>query len=472
MLILYSVDENHMIRSDMLSPAFDTGSSSSFSPYCSESAPWTDLDAASGTQSVLNLSHIPKPFRSSIESRTQRDMPRTASQKARTITERPIAMMKKKSCQAYIEDGTSVYGAHKPRSPLSTSKGIHTSDKSLSTSGEWIGISEETEQASVSPPGKERARQNEKESKSRIETPHKEYQVLAAKDESLSDSSVSIDTSRKIRDLLSQPEVPVHGRLAESETTVDSGSNESYAADNMQLVLFKRGDDDEGSESDSSAQHPAQHRQRQRHRHDCGCFDCSFDNKKNIYPHFEKQLLRVFLVEPSGKIWITWVEELPGAQLDQVPTTKISNPATIGDYPMTENSRKDTGPSFVPPSPDIYYIPGDWGRERVQSSARDRAAMEDRQYIKERGLDGASREQRPSSSSSLDEKVLHESYFQPRKCFRPSSTSCEARLSILIQVNLIGNTDIIVTLRVLAELCCMNLHKHALALHLHLLVRL
>lgn len=466
-----------MIRSDMLSPAFDTGTSGSFGPDCSESAPWTDLDAASGTQSVLNLSHILKPSRSSIEPRTQRDMPRTASQKARTITERPIAMMKKKSYQAYIEDGTSVYGAHKPRSPLSTSKGIHTSDKSLSTSGEWVGISEETEQASVSPPGKERARQNEKESKSRIETPHKKYQVLAAKDESLSDSSVSIDTSRKIRDLLSQPEVPVHGRLAESETAVDSGSNESYAADNMQLVLFKRGDDDEGSESDSPAQNPAQHMQRRRHRRDCGCFDCSFVNKTNIYPHFEKQLLRVFLVEPSGKIWITWVEELPDAQLDQVPTTKISNPATIGDYPMTEKSRKDTGPSFVPPSPDIYYIPGDWWREGVQSSARDQLAMEDRHYIKrhyikERGLDGNSREQRPSSSSSLDEKVLHEAYFQPRKCFRPSSTSSEARLSILVQANLRGNTNIIITLRVLAELYYTNLHKDAIALHRRLLVRL
>jgi hypothetical protein len=239
----------------------------------------------------------------------------------------------------------------------------------------------------------------------------------------------------------------------------------------MQLVLFKRGDDDEGSESDSPAQHPAQHRQRRRHRRDCVCFECSFVNKTNIYPHFEKQLLRVFLVEPSGKIWITWVEELPDAQLDQVPTTKISNPATIGDYPMTENSRKDTGPSFVPPSPDIYYIPGDWGRERVQSSARDRPAMEDRQYIKERGLDEVSREQRPSSSSSLDEKVLHEAYFQPRKCFRPSSTSFEARLSILVQVNLRGNTNIIITLRVLAELYYTNLHKRAIALHPRLLVR-
>ena len=142
-------------------------------------------------------------------------------------------------------------------------------------------------------------------------------------------------------------------------------------------------------------------------------YNCSQFPKK-IRIHQGKALLRVFLVEQNGRIWITWVEEMLSAQLGDVPVIridhenrhlKVNSKANHGQYPSTEPS--DRG---LP-----YALADELGHESFRPSARHNY------YMHEKTANSASHERGLSSSPSLDEKTQYKTYSWRRKGPHPSS---------------------------------------------------
>lgn len=147
----------------------------------------------------------------------------------KTCTGRPNLTLKaneinRKPCQAYIEDETNFHDAQDLQIQSSTNKEDSIPENSQSSSDTWTEISKEASQTYTLPYHAMEAGQDKKGNTSRIGRPIMESHALDLEGEFVSDSSLSIDASRKTRDHSGRPKVRKNGKLKEQEAYKDPES--------------------------------------------------------------------------------------------------------------------------------------------------------------------------------------------------------------------------------------------------------